>query len=401
MGALDLTKTELLAIKKGNENCKTWLKKNIGWEEEKWPKIPKVKESDAEVLVEAYPIIGIEKYMGNADKAERIAYFPQIKMCHDTTKAVTYLKFDKSLKENVFIVDGKLIEDTKGLKGMDVMLERLNEWTGIKTKFVFVSENIAKVPAKGKGLGTSAAAAGASAMAFTEALMPELKTNSRFLSVLARYFSGSGTSSAAGGWSIWLSYKGIKPLESYGVRFDKKEETNLKVITVPIPSKIKTEDAHGSGEKSEWYQDWAIKKPEKCIKLMEAVKADDINAIGRIAELDSLNLFHILVSGGSFFSWEPETLDLLRKINLMRKEGLTCYASMDTGPSLAIITTKQEANKVKTIIEDYVKGLGHAEDWPVHFVDKAGTPKVLPISQKETILNENVKNILKAKGIEV
>ncbi|MDD5163379.1 MAG: hypothetical protein PHD95_04185 [Candidatus ainarchaeum sp.] len=400
MAATDLTKTELLAIKKGNEKCKAWLKKNIGWEEEKWPKIPKVKESDAEVLVEAYPIMGIEKYMGNADKAERIAYFPQIKMCHDTTKAVTYLKFDKSLKENVFLVDGKLIEDTKGLKGMDVMLERLNEWTGIKTKFVFVSENIAKVQAKGKGLGTSAAAAGASAMAFTEALMPELKTNSRFLSVLARYFSGSGTSSAAGGWSIWLSYKGIKPLESYGVRFDKKEETNLKVITVPIPSKIKTEDAHGSGEKSEWYQDWAMKKPEKCIKLMEAVKADDVAAIGKIAELDSLNLFHILVSGGSFFSWEPETLDILRKINLMRKEGIPCYASMDTGPSLAIITTKQEANKVKTIIEDYVKGLGHSEDWPVHFVDKAGAPKVLPISQKGTILNENVKAILKQKGIE-
>ena len=401
MAATDFTPEELRIIKDGNSRCKQWLKENIGWKEEAWPKVPHTEQSDAEVVVEAYPIMGIEKYMGNADKAERIAYFPQIKMCHDTTRTLTYLRYDKSLKDNVYIIDGKVVEDVKGLKGMEVMLQRLNEWTGIKTKFLFVSENIAKVPAKGKGLGTSAGAAGASAMAFTQALIPGLTKNTRFLSTLARYFSGSGTSSAAGGWSIWLSYKGVPPLESYGVRFD-RGESKIMVVTVPIPSKIKTEDAHGAGEKSEWYQDWAIKKPAKCIKLMDAVKSDNIASIGRIAELDSLNLFHILVSGGSFFSWEPETLDILRKINLVRKEhGLTCYASMDTGPSVAVITTKKEAGQVKGILEEYVKGMGHAEDWPVHFVEKAGGPKVLPLKEKEVLLNENVLRILKEKGISV
>ncbi|MBN2067099.1 MAG: hypothetical protein JW744_01385 [Candidatus Diapherotrites archaeon] len=401
MAASDLTKEEMKQIKQGNEKCRQWLKENIGWKEEAWPEIPKVEKSDSEVLVEAFPIMGIEKYMGNADKAERIAYFPQIKMAHNATRAVTWLKFDKSLKENVFIVDGKLIEDPKGLKGMDVMLQRLQQWTGIKTHFAFASANIARVKAQGKGLGTSAAAGGAAAMAFTEALMPELKKNNRFLSTFARYFSGSGTSSACGGWSIWLSHKGINPMESYGVRFD-KGESNIRVVAVPIPSKVKTEDAHGSGEASEFYADWARHKGEKCIKLMEAVKADGIGAIGRIAELDSINLFHILVSGKGFFNWEPETLDLLRKVNLMRKEeGLTCYASMDTGPSLAIITTRKESGQVKGIIEEYVNGLGHAEDWPVHSVEKAGPPRLLPLKQKEDVLTAEAKRILKGKGITV
>lgn len=401
MAAEDFTEEELEQIGEGNERCKQWLKENVSWKEESWPEIPKIGESDAEVLVEANPIMGIEKYMGNADKVERIAYFPQIKMCHDATRAVTWLKFDKSLKENVYVVGGKFVEDAKKLKGMVVMLEKLKEWTGIKTNFAFVSDNIARVPAKGKGLGTSAAAGGAAAMAFTHALMPELEKNTRFLSTFARYFSGSGTSSACGGWSIWLSHKGINPMESYGVRFD-KGESKIKVVAVPIPSKVKTEDAHGSGEASEIYQDWARHKPAKCIKLMEAVKADEIASIGKIAELDSINLFHVLVSGKGFFSWEPETLDLLRKINLLRKEeGLTCYASMDTGPSVAVITTKKEAEQVEGIMEDYVKGLGHAEDWPVHFVDKAGPPKVLPLDQKEKVMTEDVKNILKEKGISV
>ena len=398
--AADFTQEELESIKQGNEKCREALKENIGWKEEPWPEIPKFEHVEGEALVEAYPIMGIEKYMGNADKAERIAYFPQIKMCHDTTKTIAYVKFDKSLKENLLIVDDKIAQETD-LKGMDKFVKKFREWTGCKTNYLLISKNFEKVKAKGKGLGTSAAAGGALAYAFTQATMPKLLGNKRFLSVFSRYFGGSSTSSVAGGWSIWLSHKGIDYKDSYGVRLD-NGETKLRVVAVPIPSKIKTEDAHGSGEKSEWYTDWAVKKPEKCIKLMEAIKKDDVDAIGRIAELDSLNLFHILVSGNGFFNWEPETLELLRKVNMLRKErGLTCYASMDTGPSLAIITTKEQAEEVKREIEAHLKEMGREKDYPAHFVDIAGEPKILPSGEKGALFTDAAKGILKEKGVEI
>lgn len=396
MSAEDLTNEDNNKIKEGNEKCKNWLNEN-GWEEENFPEIPKFKEKEGEAFVQAFPIMGIEKYLGNADKNERIAYFPQIKMCHDSSVTKTYVKFSNDFEEDIVIICGK-ITDIDSVKGMRVLVNKLREWTGLKTNFLFISDNFEKIKANAKGIGTSASAAGACAKAFTEAIMPELSKNSRFLSYFARYFSGSGTSSAAGGWSIWLSYKGIDPKESYGVRFD-KVKTNLKVVMVPIPSTIKTENAHGAAEKSELYRYWALNKPEKCIRLMEAVKNDDITTIGQIAELDSLNLFHLLVSGNSFFNWEPDTLDLLRKVNLLRKDGLTAFASMDTGPSVAIITTKNEAEEVKTKIEKHIKDMG--KDYPLYFSDIAGPPEVLPLKQKEEIITDNVKKILEEKSIKI
>lgn len=400
MAASDLSEQELESIRLGNEKCRQWLEENIGWREQEWPEIPTVEESDAEALVEAYPIMGIEKYLGNADRGARIAFFPQVKMCHDSTKSVAYVKFSKEFKESVCIVDGKETPLDE-VKGMQKFVERLREWVGIKTNFLYIFKNEAKVKAKGKGLGMSASGAAAAAKAFAEALVPEISDNARFLSVLARYSSGSGTSSAVGGWSVWLSHKGIDPLESYAVRFD-RGETKLRAVVVPIPSTIKTEDAHGAAEASELYQYWATRKPEKCIRLMEAVKADNIAMIGRAAELDSINLFHLLVSGKGFFNWEPETLGLLRKVNLLRRErNLTAFATMDTGPSVAVITTKAEANEVKAGIEEYAKAQGKEEEWKVHFADVAGAPKKLPLKELERLLTNEVREILKKKDMQV
>jgi len=396
MSSKDFTEQDFQKLKEGNDRCRHWLESN-GWKEEPWPQIPKREHVEAEALVEAFSIMGLEKYLGNADKAKRIAYFPQIKMTHDSAKTIAYVKFSKDFKEDICVVKGK-IADMKELKGMDKFVEKLREWTGLKTHFVLVSETIERVKADGKGLGTSAAAAGAIGTAFTQAVFPDLIKNKRFLSTFARYFSGSGTSSTTGGFSIWLSHKGIDETESYGVRIDKG--VDIRVVTVPIPSRIKTEEAHGAAEASELYRPWALGKAEKCLKLMEAVKNNDVKKIGEMAELDSIKLFHLFVSGGQMFNWEPETLSVFRKVTLLRKEkGLTAYACMDTGPSVAIITTKKEAEQVKKEIEAYLQEIGCK--WPVYYTDMAGEPNILPLSQKGLVVTDTVKKFLKEKGIEL
>ena len=397
MSSKDFTGADFKNLKKGNDKCRGWLRKN-GYKEELWPKIKKTEESDSEGLAEAFSIMGIEKYLGNADKAKRIAYFPQIKMSHDSAKTVAYVKFVPELKSDVCIVKGKIME-TKDMKGMDKFIEKIRAMTGLKTHFVLVSDTIEKAKTDGKGLGTSAAAAGAIAAAFSKALFPDLMGNKRFVGVLSRYFSGSGTSSVAGGFSIWLSHKHIADNESYAVRFD-KNDVDIRIVTVPIPSLIKTEEAHGAAEASEFYRHWALQKPEKCLKLMEHVKNNDVKSIGRIAELDSINLFHLFVSGGQMFNWEPDTLSIFRKICMLRKEsGITAYACMDTGPSIAIITTKSESKEVKKEIESYISSMG--KKWPVYFADMAGSPNILPVNKRNIVLNSSMKEILEEKGIEL
>ncbi|NIO22710.1 MAG: hypothetical protein GTN38_01630 [Candidatus Aenigmarchaeota archaeon] len=396
---IDLPEDTRKVIEEGNKKVKEWVEKNLDWKAEDWPKIPKKEEVKAEVLVESNPILGIEKYLGMHDKDQRIAHFPSLKLTNDSFRTKLYLKFDPSLKEDIIIFGDKFAEG-KDLKRFMKIVNFFRELVGIKTKVLIISIHIPKVelPAKAKGLGLSASAGGAAAKALIEAALPEFSNNNRFLNVVARYLSGSATSSAAGGFSVWFSHRGIDSKDCYAVRIDK--DVDAKLVVVPIPKAIKTEDAHGSAEKSPWYEHWARNKPENVTKLMEKIKEKDIDSIGKIAELDSLNLFHLLVSGGEFFNWDPFTLDVLRKVVLLRMEkGLKAYCSMDTGPSVAIVTDSKSAEKVKEEIEKFVKESGR--DYPIYIADIAGPPRKLDLSEKDEILTPQVKELLRQKGVKI
>ena len=168
--------------------------------------------------------------------------------------------------------------------------------------------------------------------------------------------------------------------------------------SVPIPKSIKTSDAHGSAQKSELYENYARSKPRKVIELLEAIKDKDVARIGKIAELDSLNLFHLLVSGNEFFNWNDFTLAILTKVIQLRHEkGLVAHCSMDTGPSVAIVSAGKDAETVRSEMEQFVKDSG--KDYPVFIAEVAGAPVALPLEQKGEIVTDEVKQLLSSKGI--
>ena len=394
---VEFSENELEIIEKGDKEVMNWVKENVGWIEEEWPEIPQKGEVSGEAYVKAHPILGIEKYLGMYDKSERLAWFPSLKFTNDSFTTKTWIKFDPSLSEDVIIFGDKPAEG-KELKRYLKIIDKFREWTGCKTKCAVVSKHIPKVPAKAKGLGLSASAGGAAAKAIIEAALPELRENKRFLNVLSRYLSGSSTSSSAGGFSVWFSHYGIDPKDSFAIRID--EKSDVKLVVVPIPKSIKTMNAHDAAQKSELYKYWALNKPKNVLKLMEAIKAEDVHAIGKAAELDSLNLFHLLVSGDGFFNWNDITLAVLMKVVQLRKEeGLCAYCSMDTGPSVAIVTNSSDAEKVKNEIEAFLKEKG--EEYPVYIAEEADAPQALDLEQKGELLTEGVVSLLKEKGVEI
>jgi diphosphomevalonate decarboxylase len=390
----ELSIETLNEIRKGNSEIVEWLKNN-GWVEEEWPLINLSEQVEGESFVSAHPILGIEKYLGMVDKEKRIAHFPSLKLTNDSFTTKTYCRFDSRLKEDI-IIFGEQEASEKDAKRVKRTINVFRELTGIKTNCLIVSKHIPKVESKAKGLGLSASAGGAVAKALCEAVSKELSNNLRFLGVVARHLSGSATSSVAGGFSVWFSFKGIDSRDCYAVRVD-KEEMDLRLVIVPIPKSIKTEDAHTSAEKSFFYEFWAKNKPKNVLKLLNAIKEKNVTEIGRIAELDSLNLFHLLVSGNEFFNWNAITLDVLMKVVELRKNGLTAFCSMDTGPSIAVITTKKDSIEVKKSLSEFLNEKGLM--FPVFFAEIAGSPKALPLNEKKEIVNERVKELLELKGL--
>ncbi|MCD6591358.1 MAG: hypothetical protein J7K72_05295 [Candidatus Aenigmarchaeota archaeon] len=393
---VEFSQDEMKKLEKGDNEVKEWVLSHV-FKEEEWPKIPRKDDVEGEALVEANPILGIEKYLGMVDSAKRIAYFPSLKLTNDSFRTKTYIRFDKSLKDDVVIFGDRPAEG-KELKRFNNILNVFREMTGIRTKCVVVSRHIPKVPAKGKGLGLSASASGAVAKALVESVLPEVSGNNRFLSVLARFLSGSGTSSAAGGFSVWFSHPGIRSEDSYAVRIDK--DVDIKLVVVPIPAMFKTESAHKAAVKSPLYKYWALSKAGNVMDLMECIRKNDIEGIGRHAENDALNLFHLLVTGDGFFNWEPFSLDIARKVVLLRRElGLTAYFTMDTGPSVAILTNGKDAESVKEEVEKFIRNSG--KDYPVYIAEPMGEPRKLDLSEREEIITPDVISLLKQRGVEI
>ncbi len=350
----NISRETITRIENGTEEIIRYLCEK-GYLNEKLPSLPKKTEVEGEATSVAYPILGIQKYLGMVDNNLRIAYFPSISLCHDSLKTVTHVKFDPGLKEDVVIIDGRK-EEGRARERVMQMVDAFRIATGIKTKILVVSKNYFK-EGTGKGLGTSSSGGGALSKALITAAFGEaIGNNKRLVSIYARLLSGSATRSATGGISLWLSHPEIEHKECYAVRID-DGTLPLKLAVIPMPMKLKTEKVHDEALLSPFYEKWASLKPKRVLDLIKAIESRNIDEIGRIAEEDTRMLRAVMMTGPSgIIAWEPETIALMQMADELKKQNIPAYYSIDTGPSIAILTTPENLDKIKSKAEETLQG---------------------------------------------
>ncbi|MDW8403274.1 GHMP kinase, partial [Chloroflexus sp.] len=311
----------------------------------------------------AYPMQGVLKYHGLSDWAQRIAFLPSISINNAAAHTTTLVEFDPALPADSAVIGGAPAQGRE-LERVVTVLDAVRALAGITSHARVVSRNVVRTRVAGKGLGTSASAAAALACAAVGALFgPELAGHTRFLSTLARLLAGSGCRSAAGGLALWLSYPGIPPSESYAVRLDQDHELeDVALITVPIDSRVglKTEQAHHDAPNSIFFRAWMLARGEEVRECIAAARRGDWQTIGQLAELDSMRLHGVTMSGSReqrIIGWEPENITLFRLCNDLRARGLPVYASTDTGPTVVFITRRDLAPSVIDAINDLGLGL--------------------------------------------
>jgi diphosphomevalonate decarboxylase len=311
----------------------------------------------------AFPIQGILKYHGMSDWGHRIAYLPSISLNNAGAQTKSYVVFDSKLREDVVVINENIARG-RDLERAEQSLDTLRGLTNTKTRALVVSKNYAP---EGKGLGTSAAGSAALALACVDALLgKEYSENKRFLSVISRYIAGSGCRSSTGGISLWLSYPGVESANSFSIRLDYHNFQNVDLITVPIESRIglKTEDAHKDAPNSEFFKKWMEMRKNHVIELIDKVKISDWESIAQLAELDTIYLHGVTMSGQNgrkrkIISWEPETIGCMRMVNNLREKDIPVYYSIDTGPTPVFITDEKFTGRVCEEIEglnlDFIK----------------------------------------------
>jgi diphosphomevalonate decarboxylase len=310
----------------------------------------------------AYPMQGILKYHGLSDWEYRIAYLSSISLNSDAAHTITFVEFVPDLvTDDIWIGDGPAVgrERDRVVQTLDV----LRRIAGVTWPAVVRSRNYFKARVAGKGLGSSASGSAALALAAIGALFgADLAKNTRFVSCVSRLLAGSGCRSAVGGIALWLSYPGAAHEDSFAVRIDAPGALDeMSLITVPIPSRIglKTEQAHYDAPDSTLFAGWMAGRSAEVIEMIAATRRGDWQYLARMAEIDSMRLHGITMSGGDAYKiigWEAENIALFRMCNDLRAEGIPVYCSTDTGPTAVFMLAKRDEDRVVAAIEALLPG---------------------------------------------
>ena len=278
----------------------------------------------------AHPIQGLIKYHGLKDAKLRVPFHDSISVCIDALCTTTTVETSGLVKQDSVIVNEKKLEKIE-LERAQMLLDKLREMAYYPGFFRVVSQNSVT---GGKGLGFSASGFAALGVAACASL--DFKIDYVSLSELVRLGAGSATRSLAGSFAIWYANKNGK---SYAEPMVEPNAVGLGMVIVPIPSPIKTDEAHDEVLSSPMFKA-RLKHVAKLVRAMEtAIKKGDVATIGRLAEEDSLNLHASTMTGKAHMVlWEPETVRIIKEVQQMRREGIPAWFSMDTGPSVFINT---------------------------------------------------------------
>jgi diphosphomevalonate decarboxylase len=292
--------------------------------------------------------IAFIKYWGNVDDQLRLPVNPSLSMNLKDLYTETRVIWDTELAHDTLTLNEQPASE-KAVKRVSQFLDKLRPETGIKN-FAQV-ESINNFP-MGAGIASSAAAFAALTVAAVAAAGLELPE--RELTTLARLGSGSASRSIPTGFVEW--HTGKSHAESYAESIAQPDHWGL-VDVIAIVSKehkkVGSYHGHSSASTSDLQKArvaGAAKRLETC---KQALFEHDFATFAEVVELDS-NLMHavMMTSQPPLFYWLPATLTLMDNVRKWRTEGISVCYTLDAGPNVHCICTKDCASDVSNRLQN-------------------------------------------------
>ncbi len=293
------------------------------------------------------------KYHGLKDWGLRLPFHDSISV--NTTSMKTVAEITDERKGGVFI-EGRPSEAATAR--LDPVVSKLRE-SAKSTDFRIDSKNLPRGDAKGIGYSSSA---GAALTLLCQRLLVGGDPDLRDLSRTARLFAASASRSLVGGFS--RLYAGEDDRGTYAVRFADAKDMDLRMVIVPLPSRVRTEDAHKEVLTSPFFRARVESAGKRCDEMEKAILGNDLDVLGTLAERDTLELHSLTMTGvNRLIIMTEDSLRIIERVRGMRSEGLKAYFSMQTGPSVFVNTSEKDQEKIKDILERlgfkaYLSGVG-------------------------------------------
>jgi diphosphomevalonate decarboxylase len=289
---------------------------------------------------EANTMQALVKYHGLRDWKLRIPY-------HDSISVNTTSLFTRAVVTDEgegVIVNGRENEDAA--RRLAPVIERLTGNPARSVKARVESKNVPEIEAKGLGFSSSAGAA--LTLAFHRLLVggePDYKALSR----VARLFAASASRTIVGGFS--RLYAGRNDEETFAEKFADEKDLDLRMVIVPFPSTVRTEEAHKDVESSPFFKARIESAQKRCKEMERAIIGGDLKKMGELAEQDTLELHSLTMTGKNRrIIFTEDTLRVITKVRELRSNSVQAFFSMQTGPTVFINTTEEDQEKVRKTI---------------------------------------------------
>ncbi len=293
------------------------------------------------------------KYHGLKDWQLRLPYHDSISV--NTTCMKTQAQISEEEEGGVFI-EGRQNDSANGR--LKAVVARLKPGSDV-LEFRIDSKNLPSGKAKGIGYSSSA---GAALTLLCHRLLVGEAPDLTSLSKIARLFAASASRSLVGGFSRLYAGKG--DADTYAENFADEKEMDLRMVIVPLPSKVRTEDAHKEVLTSPFFKARVESAQKRCDEMEKAIKRNDLETLGALAERDTLELHSLTMTGENrLIIMTEDSLRIIRKVRELRGNGVQAFFSMQTGPSVFINTSEKHEKTVMRAVEKlgykaYLSGVG-------------------------------------------
>lgn len=282
----------------------------------------------------AHTNIALVKYWGKRDQQLILPETDSLSLTLDEFYTTTSVEFDDQLNSDRVAINGQVLDDQASQK-VHKFLDLVRQRSG-QTAYANV-ESTNHVPTAA-GLASSASAFAALAGAASTAAGMHL--DRRDLSRLARRGSGSATRSIYGGLVEWQ--RGHDDLTSYAKPIMEDVPFNIEMLAILIDTKKKKVSSRYGMQQSvttsPYYKVWPEIVAHDMQAVKAAIKAEDIDAIGRIAESNALRMHALTLSADPGFTYfNSDTLTAMNAVRALRENGINCYFTMDAGPNVKLI----------------------------------------------------------------
>jgi len=280
------------------------------------------------------------KYHGLKDWDLRLPYHDSISV--NTTSMKTEATITDRQKGGVFI-EGKSSDSAN--RRLQAVVARLAPGRNVD-EFRIDSRNLPTSKAKGIGYSSSA---GAALTFLCHRLLVGKEPDLRELSRTARLFAASASRSLVGGFS--RLYAGKDDVGTYAEKFADASALDLRMVIVPLPSRVRTEDAHREVLSSPFFGARLKSAQKRCDEMERAIMGNDLDSVGKLAEKDTLELHSLTMTGeNGLIIMTEDSLRIIRKVSELRGEGKKAYYSLQTGPSVFINTSPEDQEEVRRAI---------------------------------------------------